>query len=394
MSLINYIFILLFTISSAFGYDFKVRIQWDEMEGDAEGIIQYYHDGTVEAIRGSFNKSSSDANVTVTRNLSEGSQEIIINNSKGKLFNIWLINSFADEDIVNEDDFYVLSASNATVFIEDQVNQKNYEITLPPETKGLAFHACAISDGQFYNISEMYERLRLYKANLVNAVDGQPLSDVYIVFKNPKTGKIVTQGKSDLNGHFEQKFDYGNYEAHFTKPGFISTWHTFKMDLTELPVNMYFAMTPEIQEFRIVLTWGHFPADLDAHLGGPKPEGGKFHIWWSNKILISGKDFLDRDDQNAYGPETITIYKSAKGIYEYAVHNFTGKENLNSLDLSFSGAHIDVYGDGELKASFDASPGKRGTVWKVFQLDINQKIIPINFYYSQGLSANVLDTNH
>ncbi|WP_457566009.1 hypothetical protein, partial [Caldithrix abyssi] len=57
---------LLLTVQA---YDFKVTVKWDEMamSGEAEAVLQYYHDGKVEAIRGNLDKPSSDGNVTVNR---------------------------------------------------------------------------------------------------------------------------------------------------------------------------------------------------------------------------------------------------------------------------------------------------------------------------------------
>ena len=69
------LYILLLYIP-VFAYDFKVTVKWDEMAtmGEAEGILQYYANGKVEAIRGNLSKPSTDGNVTVNRTLAGGSQ--------------------------------------------------------------------------------------------------------------------------------------------------------------------------------------------------------------------------------------------------------------------------------------------------------------------------------
>ncbi|MEJ2052634.1 MAG: carboxypeptidase regulatory-like domain-containing protein [Calditrichaceae bacterium] len=384
------LYILLFCIP-AFAYDFKVTIKWDEMAvmGEAEGILQYYANGKVEAIRGNLNIPSSDGNVTVNRTFSGGSQEFIINDSKNKLFNIWIINDLMDEDFATDDDYYMLSASKATIWVEDNVNNETYQIEVPQKTRGLAFRGGAIVDGTFYEITEMFEQQRIYKVAMVNAVNGQPLPGVSVTIMDKRTGETVAMGKTDEEGLFSKKIDYGKYDVKFSKPGFLASKHEFAMDITELPVSMNFALTPEVQEYRIVLTWGAYPQDLDAHLRGPKPEGGNFHIWWRNKILIGGKNFLDVDDQHSYGPETITIYKPAKGTYEYAVHNFSGRKRRGSQDLSYSGAHVDVYSDGRLQASYNVPNGMKGNVWKVFQINESQQLIPVNRLYDERNSDEV-----
>lgn len=388
----NLILILLLFSLPLFAYDFKVTIKWDEMamSGDAEGVIQYYHGGKVEAIRGNLSKPSSDGNVTVNRTLAGGSQEFIINNSKGMLFNIWIINNVADEEFASEEDMLALSESKAMAWVEDNVNHTNYQVQVPANTGGLAFRGGAIIDGFFYDILEMYEVQRLYQVQMVDAVTGKALPGVGVTVQKKNTGETVGMGQTDDHGFFAQKFDYGKFTVLFGKNGYLSSKHEFEMDLTELPVSMNFAMTPVVQQFRIVLTWGAYPKDLDAHLAGPNPDGGNFHIWWTNKVLIGGKDFLDVDDQSSYGPETITIYKPARGIYQYAVHNFSSRTRSNTMDLSYSGAHVDVYSDSRLQASFDAPPNQRGNVWKVFIIDENQRVVPVNQMYDESTSAQIM----
>ncbi len=374
-------------------YDFKVTVKWDEMAmtGEAEAILQYYHDGKVEAIRGNLDKPSSDGNVTVNRTLTGGSQEFIIHDAKGALFNIWVINDLMDEEFAEEEDFYTLSNAGIEVWVEDRLNGGVHSIKLKPGQKGLVYRAGVISDGHFYEVNELFLKKRLYVVNLVDAVNGGPLAGVGVTIKNQRTGETVALGQTDANGTFISEMEYGSYDVLFSKQGYLEAKHQFEMTIMELPVSMHFALTPQVREFRIVLTWGAFPPDLDAHLSGPRPGGGTFHIWWRNKTPIGGRNFLDRDDQHSYGPETITIYKPAPGVYTYAVHNYSGRMQRGSRDLSYSGAHVDVYADGRLVASFDAPRGVKGNVWKVFQIDRNNQVAPINQFYDQKESAQVLN---
>ncbi len=372
-------------------YDFKVTVVWDElaMDGEAEAILQYYHDGTVEIIRGSLNKPSSDGNIVVNRTTSGGSQEFIIKKAAGKLVNIWVANILMDEDFASKEDYLMLANSKAKVFVEDNLNHRNAKVAIPPKMPGLVFRAGAIVDGTYYDFLEMYQQQRIYTVTLINATTGKPLSNANVMIKERRTGETVAMGMTDDTGYFAQKLDYGKYTATFSKEGFIPSMHQFQMDISELPVSMNFALAPVIKKFRIVLTWGPFPRDLDAHLTGPKPEGGTFHIWWNQKTLISGKNFLDRDDTDRYGPETITIYKPAAGEYTYAVHDYSGRNRSGRLDLSMSGARVDVYAEGRLQQSFSVPAGQRGNVWKVFKIDANQRIVPLNQMYDENVSSRV-----
>jgi hypothetical protein len=388
----NVFWVLLIFSGVLFSYDFKVTIVWDEMAmmGDAEGIIQYYSDGKVEAIRGNLYKTSTDQNVRVLKKSTGGKQEFVIEKAKGKLINIWIANSVMDEDFATKEDFLMLANSKTEIWIEDRLNGKSHKVKIPPKTPGLIFRAGAIVDGSYYDFLEMFEKQRIYNVTMTNAVNNKLLSGVSVNIQNIKTGETVAVGETDEYGYFAQKLDYGVYEAKFSKKGYSTVAHPFQMDLTELPVSMNFSMAPHIKKYRIVLTWGPFPKDLDAHLAGPIPSGGEFHIWWQQKTLIAGKNFLDIDDRNQYGPETITIYKPAAGIYEYAVHNYSDRNRYGSKHLSMSGARVDVYADGKLQSSFSVPFAQKGNVWKVFRMDQNQQIIPINALYDENISAKVM----
>ncbi len=383
---------VLLMASWLFGYDFKVTVKWNEMAmtGEAEAMLQYYHEGKVETIHGNLNKASKDGNVQVNRTLSGGSREFIINHAQGNLFNIWVVNDLMDEEFATEDDMYMLSDAQVQVWVEDRVNHTTYQIQLPPKTAGLVFRAGAIVDGHFYKFFQVFKKKRLYDVTLIDAVTGKPLPGAGVVIKNQRTGETVAMGQTDEKGNFMYPVEYGAYDVLFTKQGYLEAKHEFEMGIDELPVSMNFALSPVIKKYRIVLTWGAFPPDLDAHLAGPNPDGGRFHIWWRNKVLIAGKNFLDRDDQSSYGPETITIYKPARGEYVYAVHNYSGRNHYGSLDLSFSGAHVDVYADGRLQASFDVPRGQKGNVWEVFKLSPAMQIIPLNRMYDETNSARVI----
>lgn len=373
-------------------YDFKITVKYNEMamDGEAEGLLQYYHDGKVEVIRGNGKKASSDGNVTVNRTLTGNTQEFIIHKAAGRLFNIYIANILMDEDFAAKDDFLMLARSEAMAFIEDNVNHKTYQVKIPENAPGLIFRAGAVVDGYFYDFLEMFEQQRIYNVTMIDAATGKLLPDVNVIIKERRTGETTGMGVTSKNGYWAQKLDYGKYKAVYTKEGFITAEHDFEMDITELPVSMNFALSPQVKNYRIVLTWGPYPNDLDAHLSGPKPESGHFHIWWEQKTLIGGMNFLDVDDKNKYGPETITIYKPASGVYEYAVHNYTARNRTNTRDLSMSGARVDIYADNSLQTTFMVPANQRGNAWKVFQINQNNQIIPINEMFDEHRSSKIL----
>jgi len=112
------------------------------------------------------------------------------------------------------------------------------------------------------------------------------------------------------------------------------------------------------------LTWGANPADLDSHLW--IPSSGPYHVYFSNRG--SGTTFpmafLDRDDVDGYGPETIAITQVYPGWYQYAVYHFSG-----SGSLSTSGAQVVVYWNGSPIRTFNVPTTGTGYWWYVFDFN-------------------------
>jgi hypothetical protein len=130
-------------------------------------------------------------------------------------------------------------------------------------------------------------------------------------------------------------------------------------------------------QFRIVLTWGAHPADLEAHLTGPNSEGCRHHCFHWNRTIPGAT--LDVDDRESYGPETITISQMDPGNYRFYVHDFTNRNSANSTALANSNATVTVYsGSGGVPLIYNTPDGV-GTVWHVFNLDGNNgAITPID----------------
>ena len=178
-----------------------------------------------------------------------------------------------------------------------------------------------------------------------------------------------------------------SYTAEFSKEGFVTGYANvvcFEGNATSQDGSM----TPILNEneYRIVLTWGETPWDLDSHLSGPRNEDGdRFHVYFSNRSATASTEDgnvtvakLDHDDTSSYGPETITLIKlSNDGVYHYAVHDYSNKYSSESKALSMSGAKIVVYHGNSVIATFNVPINKVGTVWNVFDIQGNQ-LIPVN----------------
>ncbi len=128
----------------------------------------------------------------------------------------------------------------------------------------------------------------------------------------------------------------------------------------------------KIEQFRVVLNWGRQPSDIDLHVVYPD-----HHVFWQNK---QGNDaFLDVDDTDGYGPETITIGKRHQGEkYVFAVHNYSAQEQYGTVSLSNSGAKVFVYVGQSLVRSYYIKPNKVGALWVLFAVDDNGSFRDIN----------------
>lgn len=369
------------------GQEMDVIVSYDSFTGDPTAIIQYTKNGKTELIRGHFTKPSSDNNISVVKRFSGDEQQFTINQTNSMQAQVWIANSFADDDLFEESMMTVLQESDVVVLVNDHKNRVSHKVTIPNEP-GMIFLAGTISDGTFYPTPRMFPKLRLFQLNAIEAVDGTPLKDVKAdIYFN---GTLVTSALTDIKGEAAiQLKEFGDYKVVISKDDYVGSEYAFRMDLSEIPTLLRVPMTQKMKEVRIVLTWGNFPSDLDAHLTGPTPGQGVFHLWWANKVLVGGRNFLDRDDTNGYGPETMTIYVPAKGVYKYAVHNYSQKSSRNSTGLCGSQARVDVFSNGVLKNSFYPDPGKTGTVWHVFNITDDFKIHPVNEYYHESDSKKV-----
>lgn len=115
------------------------------------------------------------------------------------------------------------------------------------------------------------------------------------------------------------------------------------------PVNIKLSRIA-VMAFQIRMDWGAQPSDLDSHLSGPIPAGGRFHLFYDNRTQPPVPFVeLDQDDTTALGPETITIRRSpanaagvfVAGDYHYWVHNFSATFNVSATFIG-SGAAVTI----------------------------------------------------
>ncbi len=362
-------------VFALYGATWKVELLWDEFEGDLNGVLS----GTIGEengfVQGVAKESALDGKIKSIGEESDmdASQKFVIESEYG-FFTFWIRDKFGDQDI-NADMELIARANPKVVVYKDGFPVKTIEV---PDSYGMVCKVFTldVSEGEVDTELRYFPKNRIILAQAVHAVTGEPLPDVKVAATSADNQLIEL--KEVEAGIYMADVETGDYTLQFQKHGFIPCSFNVNMGFDENPREVVCAMTPEIKNIRIVLTWGSRPRDLDAHLSGPNPDGGDFHIWYRHKMLIGGKDFLDRDDTSSYGPETITIYKPAKGDYYYAVHDYSNRHSSRNRRLSASGARVQVYGDNKLMGSFEVPANKKGTVWHVFKIDQTNQIVPIN----------------
>lgn len=202
----------------------------------------------------------------------------------------------------------------------------------------------------------------------------------------------VKELKADSNGRFEVKLRRvlgvvnlglkpGNYTVGAFKSGYRDTYFNITVRPSSLNDNQNGVMNPiqDSEKYRIVLTWGSTPNDLDSHYIGKLANDRVDHVYYQNKYGNSA--VLDVDDTSSYGPETITINDEdlIEDGFTYCVHDFSNRGSQDSQSLSLSGATVKVYVPGEeLPVIFNIPSGKKGTLWRVFEMDSSGKIKTIN----------------
>ena len=141
----------------------------------------------------------------------------------------------------------------------------------------------------------------------------------------------------------------------------------------------HFSISPRLKskQFRIVVDWGEKPRDLDAHLLKKDTDNRDvYHISFHDMKRHKDNAWLDRDDKNGSGPETITIKKlDPSANYSYFIHDYSNRREPDSTSLSKSRAHVSIYNSDKLVRSVSVPYEKPGVFWEVFQIKQGEIVI-------------------
>jgi hypothetical protein len=222
-----------------------------------------------------------------------------------------------------------------------------------------------------------------------DAVTGNTLAGVNLVarkgWNNADQGDTIGVFSTNGFGFYSITLPYGNYTLIASKDGYITDTINIIVSVTPSVKNSTLSPVEESSNtYRIVLTWGTTPYDLDSHL-----VANGVHVYYN--YPYSTYAWLDIDIVNSYGPETITITDlAALGGFKYCIHDYTNRNRLSgAYELSNSNAIVRVYKGATLLRTYNVPTGRDGTVWNVFSINPNGQITDLNTFEHQSDPALV-----
>jgi hypothetical protein len=224
---------------------------------------------------------------------------------------------------------------------------------LPPRDPSKKEDAFAELDGEF--------TLRLF-----DAVNGKPLSQASVTFagvehRTNREGAVRFDLPPDLSAGEDRR------KATVKVAGYVPSTIDIDFMAGSLWFNRY-SISPALSfgQLRFVLDWNAKPADLDAHL----LKKDDYHISYREKSNHEDLAWLDRDDRDGNGPETITLNRvSDDGLYRFFIHDYENRDKSDGMALSESRAQVRVYSSSELVYQFSVPPNMPGTIWEVFVIE-------------------------
>lgn len=226
-----------------------------------------------------------------------------------------------------------------------------------------------------------------FSGRVINNTTAAVVSDAYIRFRKgwnnrtdayikDRNGQVIS-AKTESNGVFNVAIYKGAYTAEIVKDGYVTGYFNINVPAGKTENNIC-AISPLLSEdeYRIVLTWGRKPMDLDSHLTYYEDGTRQFHIYYGNRTVCYNSNevaMLDLDDTDGYGPETVTIFIDEglveSGRFSYSVRDYTNAGKQLSLEMSDSCAKVSLYKGNSLLEIYNVPVNKEGTVWHVFDLD-------------------------
>lgn len=240
-----------------------------------------------------------------------------------------------------------------------------------PYTSRQTIEEAMVTDARVFLVHPGQGRL---EGQVVSATTADPIPGATVSVRrgiNVYDGEVLQTVTAGEDGRYAIDIEAGYYTLEISANGYttgcfnaiVDGGHTSTVNGSLSPV-----MTSG--GYRVVLTWGENPRDLDSHLRGTAGDGSGFHIYYSNKqdYREDGSEIgnLDVDDTTSYGPETTTFTVDTTGSYYFYVYKYSGSGSLASSE-----AKVEVYNGERLIGRYTVNPGADTSLryWNVFKIE-------------------------
>ena len=267
--------------------------------------------------------------------------------------------------------YYIPSVAPGTYILK--INHSSYS--------ALRISITVTPDRVTYTATTLLGNIGLMDFNSVNgfvtsSVTNEGVGNVLINVRrnwNNNDGEILYSTTSNNNGFYQIDYEFGAFTLEVIKDGFITEYVNVYIGFVD-EKNIVISPSEINDVYRIVLSWGQNPSDLDSHMVGKDSNGNNFHVYYSSKNEYdNGKLIcsLDVDDVTSYGPETITLDANSDTPYYYYVYRYAG-----SGTVATSNAQVNLYRGEELIETFYV-PTDLGSsdYWNIFAIKDGEIIV-------------------
>jgi hypothetical protein len=340
----------------------------------------------------SDSKTTTKATVVVTVTVANvaptvPSTPFPVNNATGIATNVTLtwVSTDADGDAITYD-IYFGTASNPSLEASDRTVALYSPTSLSANTT--YFWKVVAKDGKggtaTGDIWKFTTTTGISNASITgiisNATNNNPISGATVKLMQGST-TLNTQTTATAGTYTMSALAAGTYTMEVSSAGFITDTRSITLTSGQ-SMTQNFSMAPSSGnvQYRIVLTWGQTPTDLDAHL-----YKGTYHIYYSSKGSETSAPFtiLDVDETNGYGPETITIYNLNSDSCKFYVHNYSGTPAITQ-----SAAVVKLYSGSTLLKTYTIPTTGTGLWWRVFDISASGQITDRNFITDDSPANN------
>lgn len=239
------------------------------------------------------------------------------------------------------------------------------------------FFAYASVDGGSETYNETYLLVEGQEGDMgqaggavVSAVTGKGMAQVQLSVRAgwnaPDEAEVLASALTDDDGRYTLDLPIGNYTVLAAKEGCIPVAINIVSAVGGLgDQNGSIMPIADGDVYRVVLTWGESPSDLDSHMVGPDAAGRQFHVTFGTGGVPGPAGTyicnLDVDDTNSFGPETMTLDPQSGATYYYYVQQYS-----DDGTMAGSSATVRVYRGSAQTAVFNVPANQSGSIWNVF----------------------------